>query len=130
VVRLPLDLAVEEVDAALPGLQKFVGVQSRLYLSIYFCYADLCKQSIGVHMESNPTPATTNYQQVTVDVPEDRIAEFHAFFGRFLAGRPGRGRRRRYGRPHRGVHGGGCAQRGEAAERGEATEQSAGTTEV
>ena len=35
-------------------------------------------------MESNITP-DTQYQQVTVDVPEDRVAEFHAFFGRFLA---------------------------------------------
>jgi len=44
--------------------------------------------------------SNTNYQQVTVDVPEDRVAEFHAFFARFLAGRTrrahrhhGRGRR-------------------------------------
>ena len=31
--------------------------------------------------------SNTNYQQVTVEVPEDRVAEFHAFFARFLAGR-------------------------------------------
>ena len=37
-------------------------------------------------MESNITP-NTQYTQVTVDVPEDRVAEFHAFFARFLAGR-------------------------------------------
>jgi hypothetical protein len=37
--------------------------------------------------------SNTNYQQVTVDVPEDRIAEFHAFFARFLAGRVRRGHR-------------------------------------
>ena len=79
-------------------------------------------------MESNPTSTSTKYQQVTVDVPEDRIAEFHTFFGRFLAGRPGRGRRGRYGRPHRGVHGRRCADR-EATER-EATEQPTGTSEV
>src|SRR5436853_172392 len=40
---------------------------------------------------SEPTP--TKYQQVTVDVPEERVAEFHAFFARFLAGRGRRGRR-------------------------------------
>jgi hypothetical protein len=81
-------------------------------------------------MNSSETPTTTNYQQVTVDVPEDRVAEFHAFFARFLGGRRGRGRRSRYGRPHRGVHGRGCAQRRESAQRGGATEQAAGTTEV
>jgi hypothetical protein len=37
--------------------------------------------------------SNTNYKQVTVDVPEDRIAEFHAFFARFLAGRTRRGHR-------------------------------------
>ena len=37
--------------------------------------------------------SNTNYQPVTVDVPEDRIAEFHAFFARFLAGRTRRGHR-------------------------------------
>ena len=51
-------------------------------------------------MESSSTPTTTTYQQVTVDVPEDRIAEFHAFFARFLAGRPGRGRRGPRGMRH------------------------------
>jgi len=37
--------------------------------------------------------SNTNTQQVTVDVPEDRVAEFHAFFARFLAGRTRRGHR-------------------------------------
>ena len=37
--------------------------------------------------------SNTNYKQVTVDVPQDRIAEFHAFFARFLAGRTRRGHR-------------------------------------
>ena len=37
--------------------------------------------------------SNTNYKQVTVDVPEDRIAEFHAFFARFLAGGTRRGHR-------------------------------------
>ena len=81
-------------------------------------------------MDSSETQTTTKYQQVTVDVPEDRVAEFHAFFGRFLAGRHGRGNRGRYGRHHRGVHGRRCSERREAAERGGATEQAAGTTEV
>jgi hypothetical protein len=81
-------------------------------------------------MESNPSSTTTKYQQITVDVPEDRIAEFHAFFGRFLAGRSGRLRRGRYGRPHRGVHGRRCAERRAATEHGEAAGQSAETTEV
>jgi len=70
-----------------------------------------------------------NFQQVTVDVPEDRVAEFHAFFARFLAGRsgrPGRGARGRHGRPHRGRHGHGCARhRGtqeDSTERGASTE--------
>jgi len=83
-------------------------------------------------MDSNPetTTTTTNYQQVTVDVPEDRIAEFHAFFGRFLAGPAGVRRRGRHGRRHRGGHGRGCGRRHEATERAEAGEQSAEVTEV
>lgn len=87
-------------------------------------------------MDSNPSSTTTKYQQVTVDVPEDRIAEFHAFFGRFLAGRRGPGRRSGYGRPHRGHQGRRCAERREAAERSdvtqqpEAAERPVGTTEV
>ncbi len=86
-------------------------------------------------MEVNSSPTTTNYQQVTVDVPEERIAEFHAFFARFLAGRAGRGRRGRHGRPHhgrphRGTHGHRCAGGREAAEPAEPTGQPAGTTEV
>ena len=80
-------------------------------------------------MESNITP-NTQYTQVTVDVPEDRVAEFHAFFARFLAGRPG-GRRRggRHGRHGHGHehHGRGCGRRGETAER---SEPSAETTEI
>jgi hypothetical protein len=76
-------------------------------------------------MESNITPDTqdTQYKQVTVDVPEDRVAEFHAFFGRFLAasGRRRRGRRGRH--PGRGHHGRGCAHRREAIERRESAER-------
>jgi hypothetical protein len=81
-------------------------------------------------MESSETPTTTKYQQVTVDVPEDRIADFHAFFGRFLASTTGRGRRGRHGRRHHGAHGRGCAQRGEATEQGQSAGQPAETTEV
>jgi len=70
-------------------------------------------------MEPISEPTLTNYQQVTVDVPEERLAEFHALVARFLAGRGRRGRRgehRRYG------HGRGrwCARRHERAERSEA----------
>jgi hypothetical protein len=39
---------------------------------------------------------TTKDKQITIDVPEDRLAEFYAFYGRFLAGFPGR-RRSRHG---------------------------------
>ena len=62
--------------------------------------------------------SNTNTQQVTVDVPEDRVAEFHAFFARFLAGRTRRG--------HRG-HGRGrhCAER-----RGQTETQQSEATEV
>lgn len=81
-------------------------------------------------MESSSTPTPSNCQQVTVDVPEDRVAEFHAFFARFLAGRSGRGRRGRYGRPHHGLHGRRCAERRHATERGEAPGGRPETTEV
>jgi hypothetical protein len=44
-------------------------------------------------------------KQITIEVPEDRVAEFYAFYGRFLAGVPGRrgGHRRhhRCGHHHR-----------------------------
>ena len=32
---------------------------------------------------------TTQDKQITIEVPEDRVAEFYAFYGRFLAGFPG-----------------------------------------
>ena len=69
---------------------------------------------------SEPTP--TKYQQVTVDVPEERVAEFHAFFARFLAGRGRRGRRGGYGRHAHGSRRG-CGHRHERAEQSEAHEQ-------
>lgn len=75
--------------------------------------------------------STTQYKPVTVDVPEDRMAEFHAFFARFLAGPQGRGRGGRHGRPHSGGHGhrhgSRCAGRRESSERSEATP---GSTEL
>ena len=83
-------------------------------------------------MESNITP-NTQYTQVTVDVPEDRVAEFHAFFARFLAGPGGRrrgGRHGRHGHGHghgHGHHGRGCGQGSQSAER---PEPSAEATEI
>ena len=77
---------------------------------------------------STPTTTTTTSQQVTVDVPEDRIAEFHAFFARFLAG--GRGRRGHRRRAHRRLHGRRCAEPRTSTEGAEATEGAAGITEV
>jgi hypothetical protein len=72
-------------------------------------------------MESNITP-NPQYKEVTVEVPEDRLAEFHAFFARFLAGTAGRRRRGRHG-PHghgrHGHHGRGCAAGREPVEQNE-----------
>ena len=76
-------------------------------------------------MEAISEPTSTNYKQVTVDVPEERLAEFHAFFARFLAGRGRRGRRgehRRYG------HGHGCAHRHERREGHEGPAETSGQT--
>jgi hypothetical protein len=77
-------------------------------------------------MESISEPTAVRYEKVTVDVPEDRLAEFHAFFARFLAGR---GRRGRHGehRRHAHGHGHGCAGRRDRPERTEAHE---GATET
>jgi hypothetical protein len=44
---------------------------------------------------------TTKDKQITIDVPEDRVAEFYAFYGHFLAGFPGRRRRGPGPRGHR-----------------------------
>ena len=41
---------------------------------------------------------TSKDKQITIDVPEERVPEFYAFYGRFLAGFPGR---RGHGRGHR-----------------------------
>ncbi len=46
---------------------------------------------------------TVQDKQITIDVPEDRVAEFYSFYGHFLAGslRPrGRGRGHRCGGRH------------------------------
>ena len=49
---------------------------------------------------------TTKDKQITIDVPEDRVAEFYAFYGRFLAGSLGRRRGGPHPRGHRcGPHG-------------------------
>ena len=80
-------------------------------------------------MESNITP-NPQYTAVTVEVPEDRVAEFHAFFARFLAGPAGRRRRGaqgRHGRHGHGHHGRGCAS---GRERVEQSDSSAEPTEI
>jgi len=76
--------------------------------------------------------STTQYKPVTVDVPEDRVAEFHAFFARFLAGPQGRGRGGRHGKPHRGRHGHGHGQSRCAGRRGtsESSEPTSAPTEI
>lgn len=53
----------------------------------------------------------TNEKQVTVAVPEDRVAEFYAWYARFLEAPRWRGRRRR--------HGWGCGHHGEGRRREE-----------
>ena len=75
---------------------------------------------------SEPTPTET--KQVTVDVPEERLAEFHALFARFLAGRGRRGRRVGHHR-HGRARARGCAHRHERAERSEAHEGSVEASE-
>jgi hypothetical protein len=54
-------------------------------------------------MESQTNSSET--KQITIDVPAERLAEFYAFFSRFLAGGPGRGRRGRHGHGPHGHHG-------------------------
>lgn len=68
-------------------------------------------------MEANTDSTPTQYRQVTVDVPEKRVAEFHRFFGRFLAGGPRRGPGGRRGRH---AHGGHCRGRRSESETGAA----------
>ena len=78
---------------------------------------------------------TKQDKQITIDVPADRVPEFYAFFGRFLAaedlGRRGRGRGRGGfgpGGPRGGGHEHGrCGHRGEhrSGERGDQAERPA-----
>jgi hypothetical protein len=76
-------------------------------------------------MEGISEPTTSSdYKQVTVEVPEERLAEFHAFFARFLAGRGRRGRRGEY---RRHGYGRGHANRQGRCEPGEAREGQAET---
>jgi hypothetical protein len=82
-------------------------------------------------MESSARQTTTKYQPVTVDVPEERVAEFHAFFARFLAGGPGRRRRgRRHGGPHGRHHGHHCAPERGPVEHDQAITQPSDISEV
>jgi hypothetical protein len=60
-------------------------------------------------------PSTTKDKQITIAVPEDRVAEFYAFYGRFLAGFP-----RRRARGHR--HGCGPHRADESARGGSETQ--------
>ena len=63
----------------------------------------------------------TQDKQITIEVPEDRVAEFYAFYGRFLAGFPGR-RGRGPGRGPRGPHGHRCGHHGRHEEPAAATD--------
>jgi hypothetical protein len=66
--------------------------------------------------EETPTPTQdTQDKQITVAVPEDRVAEFYAFYSRFLAGRRGR-RGRGPGRHSHGRHGRRCGEHHPPAE--------------
>jgi hypothetical protein len=78
-------------------------------------------------MEAISRPTPTTYKQVTVDVPEERLAEFHAFFARFLAGR-GRRERRGEHRHHGHRHGHGCAHRTERREAHDRPAETSGQT--
>lgn len=79
---------------------------------------------------TNQTPTTQPYKQIVVDVPEDRVAEFHAFFARFLEGPIGRGRRGRHGRHQHRLHGRRCAQRRGAPDQEQAAPRPGEVTEA
>jgi hypothetical protein len=72
--------------------------------------------------EETPTPTQdTQDKEITVAVPEDRVAEFYAFYARFLEGRRGR-RGRGHGRHRHHRHEGrGCREHRTPAEN-DATE--------
>ena len=69
----------------------------------------------------DPESTSKQDKQITVDVPEDRVAEFYAGYARFLArsgsrrGRGPRGDRHGHGPRH------GCGRRSEAADTEAAT---------
>jgi hypothetical protein len=71
---------------------------------------------------------TTKDKQITIDVPEDRVAEFYAFYGQFLAGFPGR-RRRGSGHRGHGPHGHRCGPH-PRPDRADEQEQAAPETTV
>jgi len=77
--------------------------------------------------DTTPTQSEQD-KQVTVAVPEDRLPEFYAFFGRFLA--VGRGRGGRGPHAHRGPRHGGrrCGSHQDIAHQGGAAVESAGPT--
>ena len=64
-------------------------------------------------MVEEETPTPTQDKEITVAVPEDRVAEFYAFYARFLEGRRGRRGHGRHRHPH-GRHG--CGERHEPVE--------------
>lgn len=68
------------------------------------------------------TESSTTMQdkQITVDVPADRVAEFYAWYGRFLARAGSRGGHGPRGRRHGHRHGHGCGRPSEAAEAAQA----------
>jgi len=80
-------------------------------------------------MEVSTITTSTKCQQITVDIPEDRVDEFHAFVARFLV-RPAGLRRGRRIRRHGGVHRHGCSLRRGAADSSGAHAQTTGTTAV
>jgi hypothetical protein len=64
-------------------------------------------------MVEQETPTPTQDKEITVAVPEDRVAEFYAFYARFLEGRRGRGHGRHRHHHHEGR---GCRERRAPAE--------------
>lgn len=64
-------------------------------------------------MTTESETATQTDKQITVAVPEQRVAEFYAFYGRFLAGFAGR--RHHHRRSHHGCHPRHQAERQDAA---------------
>jgi hypothetical protein len=74
-------------------------------------------------LTSQPTPPTES-KQVTVEVPENRLAEFYVRYGRFLAGRGRRHRHGARGARHR------CENHGRSGEAGGPTPASPEPTET